>query len=125
MGWDGYQGCVATDIQFRSNVVEGGGFEIDATGQDHSYKVYWSLEIHVNDKMGNPAVGKEVRILDKNGEEVFRQVTGQEGNIHHDLPEYSFGSGAKTFSSPYTIMVGKKKQEFSRTSDSFIKIVAG
>jgi hypothetical protein len=125
MGWDGYQGCIATDIQFRSNVVEGGGFEIDATGQDHSYQVYWSLEIHVNDKKGNPAVGEEVRILDKDGEEVFRQVTGQEGTIHHDLPEYSFISGEKTFSSPYTIMVGKKKQKVELTGDSFIEFVAG
>ena len=123
MGWDGYHRCVATDIQFRSNIVEGAGFEIDATGQDHTYEVYWKLEIHVTDKTGKALAGKEVRILDRNGEEIFKQLTGQEGTINHDLPEYSFISAQKVFNSPYTVIVGKKKQKVELTSDSVIAIV--
>jgi hypothetical protein len=124
MGWDGYYRCVAKDVQFRSNVIEGAGFEIDATGQDHSYEVYWKLEIHVTDKKGNPLAGKEVRILDKNGDEVFKQVTGQEGSIISELPEYSSVSGEKTFSSPYTVTVGKKKQMVELTGNSMITMVS-
>ena len=124
MGWDGYYRCVAKDVQFRSNVIEGAGFEIDATGQNHSYEVYWILEIHVTDKKGSPLAGKEVRILDKNGEEIFKQVTGQDGSIKPELPEYSFMSGEKTFSSPYTVTVGKKKQIVELTGNSMITIVS-
>ena len=123
MGWDGYLQSVARDVQFRSNEIEGAGFEIDATGQDHSYEVYWTLEIHVTDKKGSPLAGKEVRILDKNGEEVFKQVTGQKGSIKPELPEYSFMSGEKTLSSPYTVTVEKKKQIVELTGNSMITIV--
>ncbi|MCK4854423.1 MAG: hypothetical protein KAT31_09175 [Bacteroidales bacterium] len=124
MGWDGYHKCVARDIQFRSNVIEGAGFEIDATGQDHSYTVYWPLEIHVTDKNGKALAGKEIRILDNNGEEVFKQLTGQEGPIISELPEYSLISAEKVFSSPYTVIVGKKKQKVELSSNSMITIVS-
>ncbi len=124
MGWDGYYKCVAKNIQFRSNVIEGTGFEIDATGQDHSYVVYWTLEVHVTDKNGKALTGKEVRILDRNGQEVFKQLTGKEGNIIHELPEYSYVSVEKVFSSPYTVIVGKKKRNVELTSNSRITFVS-
>jgi hypothetical protein len=124
MGWDGYQGCVARDVQFRSNIIEGSDFGIDATRQDHTYEVYWSLEIHVNDKNGKALAGKEVRILDKHGEEVFRQVTGQEGTIVHELPEYSFISAEKVYHSPYTVIVGKEKQKAELSSNVMVTIVS-
>jgi len=124
MGWDGYYKCVATDVQFRSNVIEGAGFGIDATGQDHSYEVYWTLEIQVSDKKGHPLAGKEVRILDKNGEEVFKQETGPEGTIIRELSEYSFISAEKVLNTPYTVIVGKKKQKVELTSNSVIAIIS-
>jgi len=124
MGWDGYYKCVATDVQFRSNVIEGAGFGIETTGQDHSYEVYWTLEIQVSNKRGTPLAGKEVRILNKNGEEVFKQLTAQDGTIKQELPEYVFMSGEKTFSSPYTLTVGKKKQIVELTDNSVITIVS-
>jgi hypothetical protein len=124
MGWDGYHRCVATAVQFRSNVIEGAGFEIDATGQDHSYKVFWTLEIQVRDKNGIPLAGKEVRILDKNGDEVFKQETGREGTIVQELCEYSFVSAEKVFNTPYTVIVGKKKQKVELTSNSIVEIVS-
>ena len=124
MGWNGYQSCIATDIQFRSNLIEGAGFEIDATDQGHSYTVYWEIEISVTDKHGRHLAGRQVRITDKDGEEVFSQLTPQEGNIKLDLPEYSFSSGKKVFSSPYTVVVGKKKQKVELSGDSVVTIVS-
>jgi len=118
MGWDGYHRCVARNIQFRSNVIEGAGFGIDATAQDHSYAVYWTLEVHVTDRNGKSVAGKEIRILDKSGREVFRQLTAKDGTVICELPEYSLVSGEKSFSSPYTVIAGKKKEkvEFTRNS---------
>jgi hypothetical protein len=124
MGWDGYHRCVASDIHFCSNTVEGAVFEIDATGQDHSYTVSWKLEIQVTDKKGNSFDRTEVRVLDKNGEEVFKGPTRLGKAIAEDLPEYSFSSGEKNFSSPYTVIVGKKKQKVELSGDSVVTIVS-
>jgi hypothetical protein len=124
MGWDGYHRSVAKDISFCSNIIEGADFEIDATEQDHSYTVGWNLEIRVTDTAGRALAGREVRVLDKNGEEVFRKSTGPEGTIVEELPEYAFSSGQKKFSSPYTVRVGKKKQKVELTCDSKITITA-
>jgi hypothetical protein len=67
--------------------------------------------------------GKEVRVLDINGEEVFKGTTRMGKTVAEDLPEYAFASGEKTFRSPYTVLVGKKKQKVELTGDSAITIV--
>ncbi len=123
MGWDGYHRCVASDIHFCSNTVEGGTFEIDATGQDHSYTVSWKLEIQVTDNKGMSLDGKEVRVLDKKGKEVFKGPTRLGKVVAEDLPEYSFASGEKIFRTPYTVMVGKKKQKVELTRDSAVTVI--
>ena len=125
MGWDGYYKCVARNIQFRSNVVEGSGFEIDETAQDHSYTVYWTLEVQVADKKGKCIAGKEVRILDESGTEVYRHATDKKGTIICELPEYSMSSTEKVFSSPYTLLVGKKRQTIDLTRNTVVKFVSG
>jgi hypothetical protein len=123
MGWDGYHRCVAKNIQFRSNRIEGTGFGIDATGQDHSYSVYWTLEVHVTDRHGKALDSREVRIIDRKGEEVLRQKTGPGKSLVKDLPEYSFVSGEKIYSAPYTVIVGKKRRPVELTGDTVISIV--
>jgi len=125
MGWDGYYKCVARNIQFRSNVIEGAGFGIDETAQDHSYTVYWTLEVQVTDRKGKGVAGKEVRIMDGSGTEVFSQSTGMEGTIICELPEYSMSSSEKDFSTPYAVIVGKKKQKVELTGNSVVTFVSG
>lgn len=123
MGWDGYYKCVARDIEFRSNIIEGAAFEIDASAQDHSYAVYWTLEVFVRDKKGKLVAGEEVRILDENGAEVFSETTGEEGSIICELPEYSLASAERLSSSPYTILVGRKKEQIDLSENSRLEIV--
>lgn len=125
MGWDGYYKCVAKDIQFRSNITEGVGFEIDATGQDHSYTVFWTLEVQVKDKKGRCDPGKEVRILDANGNEVYSQSTGKDGTVVCELPQYAVKFSEKVNSAPYTVIVGKNKEVVELTSNSVVKITSG
>ncbi len=100
------------------------GFEIDAAGQDHSYEVYWTLEVHVTDKNGKAVAGKEVRILGEDGTEILKQLTGQEGSITHELLEYSLISTEKVFSSPYMVIVGKKKRNVNLTSNLMITFIS-
>ena len=124
MGWDGYHRCVARDIHFCSNTVEGGDFTIDATGQDHSYTVSWKLEIRVTDKKGNALEGRQVRVLAKNGEEVYKGPATDGKLILEELPEYSFSSGDINFSNPYTVILGKTKQKVELSRDSVVTIIS-
>jgi hypothetical protein len=124
MGWDGYERSLARDVQFRSNLIKGAGFGINATDQDHDFSVYWTLEVLVLDQEGKAVEGKEVVILDRNGDEVFREVTAAEGKIIQELPAYSFASHQTVFSSPYTVTVGKKKQKVDLTENSRITFVS-
>ena len=52
IGSDGCDECVAEEVQFRSNEIKGGTFSIEATRQDHSYSVYWTIDLHVRDEQG-------------------------------------------------------------------------
>ena len=43
MGWKEREDCIAKNVEFRSNDIRGANFDMDATEQDHSYSVYWTL----------------------------------------------------------------------------------
>jgi hypothetical protein len=111
MGWIEREDCLARDIEFRSNVFEGMEFSIDASPQNHSYSVYWTLSVNVTDQKGRKAEGAEVRILDKNGKEVLIRQTDSNGSVNTELLEYTVDGNEKVYFSPYTIQVGRKKQE--------------
>jgi hypothetical protein len=111
MGWSEWKGCVAENIRFESNNIAGGVFGIDATDQPHSYSVFWTITVHVTDNNGKPVEGAAVKILDKSGTETVNRKTSPDGTINEQLLEYSFTSNERKYSSPYTVFVGKKKQE--------------
>jgi hypothetical protein len=113
MGWAEWKGCVAENIRFESNNIVGDVFGIDATDQPHSYSVYWTLTVKVADKNGKVVKDAAVKILDKSGKEVVNQKTSGEGTMQVQLPEYFFSNSERNYSSPYKVMVGKKKQEVS------------
>ncbi len=100
---------LAYNTQFRSNVLSGLEFGIDATDQHHIYTVYWTLKINLQDKIGKPLKDTEIVIKDRNGKEVVRQKSGNEGSLSVELPEYIVDGPARTDLSPYIISAGKKK----------------
>jgi hypothetical protein len=107
MGWEERKDCVAKDIQFRSNEIKGSEFDLDATKQDHEYSVYWTLKVKTVDKKGNPIVDNEVKIINKNGEEVGKGKTLKDGTITFELLEYSFKNTQKSYVGPYMVITGK------------------
>ena len=111
MGWKGWAGSVAENIRFESNNIEGSSFGIDATDQNHSYSVYWTLTVKVVSKSGDVLGNAPVRILDKNGNEKVNSRTAVDGTIHVELPEYSFTTSETVYNSPYKVIVGKKTME--------------
>jgi len=122
MGWIERADCLAKEIEFRSNSFEGIDFAIDATEQHHSYSVFWTLGVHVADKAGNKLPGAELKILDKNGEDVFTGITGENGSIELELPEYTLDGDQLTYVSPYTVIVHKKKHTLSLSKNTDINI---
>jgi len=122
MGWIERADCLAKEIEFRSNSFEGIDFAIDATEQHHSYSVFWTLGVHVADKAGNKLPGAELKILDKNGEDVFTGITGENGSIELELPEYTLDGNQLTYVSPYTVIVHKKKHTLSLSKNTDINI---
>jgi hypothetical protein len=123
MGWIERTDCLAKDIEFRSNEFEGLDFGIDATKQNHSYSVYWTMAVNVTDKKGKEVSGAKVTILNKNKEEVLSQMTNSSGSVKIELPEYSIDGELITYLSPYTILVNKKKEEVSLNSNQELTII--
>jgi hypothetical protein len=114
---------LASGTVFRSNEFKELKFGIDATDQHHRYTVLWSLHLHVFNKSGLSMPGAEIRILDKTGKEVLRQLSDKNGAIQTELPEYSMDGTEETLQTPYTIVAGKKKMEINLTGNSEFNVV--
>jgi hypothetical protein len=108
MGSLGCDDCMAKNIKFRSNNISGQIFTIDATDQDHSYTVYWSLTVKVVDKNMNSIRNREVIIYDKWGKIALKSRTDDHGKITAELPEYKVNGKEKVVHSPYTVKSGEK-----------------
>ena len=83
MGSLGCDECVAKNIQFRSNDFRGEKFDLQVTDQDHSYTVYWTLQVKVTDKKGAPVKNAEVTVRDKNGSVVLQSKTDEYGKAEN------------------------------------------
>jgi uncharacterized protein YfaS (alpha-2-macroglobulin family) len=103
-------------------VVRGGKFEIEATDQDHSYSVFWTLRLVVQDSKGNPVGDTDVSILDRNKKVALTAKTDALGNLQAELPEYAVEGKGRTLSSPYTIVIGKVEKEMVLESNQTIYI---
>jgi hypothetical protein len=123
MGWMGWKGCVAENVVFESNDIEGASFEVDATEQPHSYSVYWTLTVRVTDKAGKPADGAVVKILNKEGIEVFNLKTSSDGITKVPLLEYSYNNAEIKHSSPYTLIVGKSKKMVNLDKNTEVTLI--
>ncbi len=115
-------GFIATGTEFHSNEMDGLKFGIDKTPQHHSYSVFWTLNLKMTDKSGKVAAGTDVRILDKNREEVISRKV-EDGFLSIELPEYTVDGDVTTLFSPYTIIAGKKKMIVDLNKNSSITLI--
>ena len=114
MGWEWAvrnENHVAKDIVFNSNEFKGFDFGISATDQHHSYSVWWTLEVVVTDKKGKKIAGSDIQIMGKDGKEILKSKTNEHGVLLTELKEYAVDGEEKNYSSPYTVVVGKKKEK--------------
>jgi hypothetical protein len=122
IGSMGCDDCVAKNIAFRSNETEGQKFSLDVTDQDHSYSVYWTLTLKVNDTKGSPLKNSEVTILDKSNAVVLKTKTDDSGKVIAELPEYAVDGRNRKVSSPYTIAAGEYKREIELNANKVVVI---
>jgi hypothetical protein len=111
IGSAGCDECVAKNIKFRSNHIEGQDFSLDVTNQDHSFAVLWTLKINVKDSKGLPLKNAEVNIKNKYGDTAMKAKTDGSGTITQELIEYSVDGNKKKVFSPYKISTGKINEE--------------
>lgn len=111
MGWQECEECIAKNVEFRSNEIKGSKFDIEATDQDHTYSVYWTLSIKVADEKGKPGKNADITILDKNNVIVLQTKTDEYGKLQTELQEYAVTGKEKKFLSPYTVSAGGCKQK--------------
>jgi hypothetical protein len=123
MGWSDRPQLVAKNIEFRSNEFKACSFDIDRTGQDHSYSVYWKLDIKVVDKAGHPVSKLRVSIKDKNESTSYSGQTDEHGNLNTELPEYTVSGSHIVFFSPYTLIAGKVQKEIILSKNTTVTLV--
>jgi len=123
MGWEWAmrsENYIAKDIVFNSNELTGFDFGVSATDHPHTYEVWWTLELVCTDKKGKKIAGSDVRILDKNGKEILKAKTNEHGTLSAELKEFSAEGKEKVYSSPYTVVVGKKKEKITLNQNKTI-----
>jgi hypothetical protein len=111
IGSAGCDKCVAKNIKFRSNHIDGQKFSLDVTDQDHSYFVFWTLNITVKNSKGLPVKHADITILNKDGDLALKTKTDASGKISQELLEYLVDGNNRKFFSPYIIKSGKNKEE--------------
>lgn len=123
MGMSGCEECVAKNVEFRSNEVEGNDFDLQVSEQDHNFSVHWTLNLDIKDKKGRSLKNARIDILDKNKRNVYSGQTNENGKLRTELIEYNFDKNGKTFFTPYTIVVGKEKREIQLRSNSTVEVI--
>jgi hypothetical protein len=111
IGYMGCDDCIAKNIEFRSNEIVGGQFDLDITNQQHSYSVFWTYSLHLVDEKGLPVKNEQVTILDRNKALVTETKTGKDGSLSVELMEYSALGKEKVYKAPYTIRVRNVTEE--------------
>ena len=123
IGHKGCDWCVAKDVEFRSNIIEGNDFDLQVSEQDHSFSVYWTLDVELKDKKGGAVKNSVINILDKDKQNVASGKTDEEGRFSTELLEFKFDNKGKTFLAPYTIVVGKDRKEVRLNANTKITMV--
>ncbi len=119
----GWHGADAQDIEFRSNKLVNTGFGVEMYGNTNSYTVYWTLKVKTVDRKGTKRANENIRILDKDGAEVFKGQTDEKGMLSVELEQFHFSGDGAQYRSPYTIVAGKKKEQIDLKENAEVQVI--
>jgi hypothetical protein len=114
---------LATDIQFRSNEFIGTEFQTKTTDQENTYSVFWTLDLVLHNKAGQPLGDTDIAVFDRLGQQVAQMKTGKDGSAGFELLEYKWNGKSKAYLSPYTITYGKNKREVELNKNTSIQLM--
>ena len=97
---------------------------LQATEQDHSYVVIWTLQLKVTDQKGYPVKNADITIFDKNQSKVLLNKTEELGNMKTELLECAIKGKLKTYASPYNVVLGDVKKEVLLNGNKNITLIA-
>ena len=123
MGFSEREDCLARDIEFHSNIIQGTDFAVEATGQNHGYSVYWTLRVKLVGRLVKAAAGKEIQVLDREGNLAADGKTDQNGEFSAELLEYTLDGQKRMDSAPYTVKVDRLKKNVELKKNSEIEII--
>lgn len=115
--------CVAKNVEFRSNDVQGAEFDVQATEQDHRYSVHWTSNIKVANEIGSPVKNAEVFVRDRNGSSVAQAKTDEYGKMKTALPGYSVNGKEKKYTSPYIVAAGGIEKKIALDKNTTITFI--
>jgi hypothetical protein len=111
VGFESCKSCYAKEVVFNSNELEGMDFGFDFTDQEHSFKVYHTLDVQINDAAGEAVDDMKLAILNTQGQIVAEGKSNTHGKWSIELLDHTFNNGSKTSASPYYIQYGASKKE--------------
>lgn len=118
MGYQNCSTCYANDVEFKSNEVKGGKFTINRTNQAHSYKVYWTYQLQLLDKMKKPLAGKKLVIRNSKNELVAELETDSNGRIKTELLSQEKQPDADPVNLSYTVDVSGTQKTIALTKNT-------
>jgi hypothetical protein len=117
MGFGDGADCMAKQVEFSSNKVEGDRFWIKQDKKAHSYSVNWQLDLSVINKKGKQLADKQVVIKNSTGKIVKELKTDSVGKLIVTLPAYTFNEHENLVENPYTLEIGKDKKQLTMEKD--------
>lgn len=105
--------------------------QITENGKEHLYASYYGINSFSESETYATVLKKdvklkdadsEIKIINKNGQEVIHKKVGDSGIFTVELPEFSVNGEKKIYYSPYTIVVGEKKRDLELNKNTSIKL---
>jgi len=123
IGQTGCDDCVARNVKFRSNSMQGRQIDFDVTHQNHSYSVHWTCLLHIKNEKGEPLQNEKVSITDRNNSRTMQQVTDNSGSVSIELIEYSVSGNDLIRNAPYKVKIRDISKDISLNQNTELTVV--
>lgn len=122
MGWVYCKSCYAKDVEFRSNEIIGMDSRWDISDQEHSFKVYHRLTVHLANEKGEPVSGATIYVLDEHQQKVAEGQSDDKGQWAVELLDCVYEQGEQIKKNRYKVLSGSTSAELSLEQNGHITL---